>query len=381
MKEKIAVMLWTEPKWGGEHQYALTLMECLKEIENINLVAVCNNKFWRNWCRENKIYILNTSWWSLTNKEQQIHMRYPLYSRISSMYFSEFGKVIRQEKITVVFGTTQGMFIPNLSVKVIVPVHDLMHRYEGRFPEVKIGYTERELMFSSKAKYARCVLTDSVVGKQQFIESYSSYMRRKKPHVISLPFIVSPHIIQCEEQSVDIPNKYVFYPAQFWKHKNHINLLKAINLLRREIADIHLILVGSEKNMLREVKKYITENELSNNVEIKGFVSDGNIVYLYRHAIGMIMPSYFGPTNIPPLEAMALGCPVAVSNKYGMPEQVGDAGLLFDPDSPEEIAECIRLLWTDDKLRERMICKGYAKVNGWTKREFKNKLQKILNYI
>ena len=69
------------------------------------------------------------------------------------------------------------------------------------------------------------------------------------------------------------------------------------------------------------------------------------------------MPSYFGPTNIPPLEAMALGCPVAVSNKYAMPEQVGDAGLLFDPDSPEEIAKCIKAMWLDDKLRQKMINK------------------------
>lgn len=381
MKRKIAVVLWTEPEWGGEHQYALTLMECLREIENINLVAICNSRFWKKWCRENNIYILNTYWPSLTNKEQQTHMKYPLYSRISSMYFSEFGKVIRQEKIAVILGTTQGMFIPNLGVKVIVPVHDLMHRYEGRFPEVRSGYDERELIFSSKAKYARCVLTDSIVGKQQFIESYSSYMRRKKPHVVSLPFVVSPHIIQCQEQPIDVPDKYVFYPAQFWKHKNHLNLIKAISLLRGEISDIHLVLVGSEKNNLKTIKKSISESCLDGSVTIKGFVSNENITYLYRHAVGLVMPSYFGPTNIPPLEAMALGCPVAVSNKYAMPEQVGDAGLLFNPDSPNEIAACIKAMWLEDTLRQQMIRRGYDKVNRWTKQKFKEKLQKVLMNI
>ncbi len=62
MKRKIAVVLSTEPEWGGEHQYALTLMECLREIENINLAAICNSRFWKKWCRENNIYILNTYW-------------------------------------------------------------------------------------------------------------------------------------------------------------------------------------------------------------------------------------------------------------------------------------------------------------------------------
>lgn len=81
-------------------------------------------------------------------------------------------------------------------------------------------------------------------------------------------------------------------------------------------------------------------------------------------------------TNIPPLEAMTLGCPVAVSGKYGMPEQVGDAGLLFNPDSPEEIAECIRMMWRDETLRQNMIDKGYARVNKWTQKEFGGKLKK-----
>ena len=93
------------------------------------------------------------------------------------------------------------------------------------------------------------------------------------------------------------------------------------------------------------------------------------------------MPSYFGPTNIPPLEAMALGCPVAVSDKYAMPEQVGDAGLLFNPNSPKEIAECIRKLWCDNALRQNMIKKGYKRVCRWTQKEFGERLKMILDRI
>ena len=90
------------------------------------------------------------------------------------------------------------------------------------------------------------------------------------------------------------------------------------------------------------------------------------------------MPTYFGPTNIPPLEAMALGCPVAVSNKYAMPEQVGESGLLFNPDSPEEIAECIRKIWNDDELRMKMKELGYERINKWGQKEFENKFFYIL---
>ena len=190
--------------------------------------------------------------------------------------------------------------------------------------------------------------------------------------------MVSDHISKSEERYIDVPEKYVFYPAQFWKHKNHMNLIKAIRILREDLHDIRLVLVGSEKNCYRKIKNYIIENKLENNIKILGFVGEENIVYLYRHAVAMIMPTYFGPTNIPPLEAMALGCPVAVSNKYAMPEQVGESGLLFNPDSPEEIAECIRKIWNDDELRMKMKELGYERINKWGQKEFENKFFYIL---
>lgn len=382
MNKKIAVMLCTEPKWGGEHQYALTLMKCLEESDgNVKFVAICCNQYWRKWCREHSVEILDISWPSFTENEQERHIKYPVFSRIYTMYMTEFGKRFRREKIDAVLCTTQGVFVPNINTKIIVPVHDLMHRYEGRFPEVKKGYKERELFFSSKARYSWCVFVDSQTGKKQFIESYSSYMRKGLPHVISLPYVVPSYITECKEEFIDTPLRYVFYPAQFWQHKNHMNLIRAINLLKKDIPDIHLILVGSEKNNRKKIEQYISEYGLTAHITIKGFVSNGNIIYLYRHAVGLIMPSYFGPTNIPPLEAMALGCPAAVSNKYAMREQVGDAGLLFDPDSPDEIAECMRKLWTDENLRQKMIKKGYRQIKKLTLESFNRKFQRIIKEI
>ena len=155
--------------------------------------------------------------------------------------------------------------------------------------------------------------------------------------------------------------------------------MKAIALVKTEIPDICLVLVGSEKNAKQEIVEYIQSQGLDDNVIIKGFVSDAQITYLYRHAIGMVMPSYFGPTNIPPLEAMALGCPVAVSSKYAMPEQVGNAGLLFNPDSPLEISECIYKIWKDVNLREQMIKLGFEQIRKWTSDDFKNKILDIVN--
>lgn len=373
------MVLSMNPQDGGGYQYALMVAKCLKNLSKscFELMAICTNRIWVQWCRESHIRYIRSNWFTYTKKDMKRHLCCPLYSKISSMYATNIGKIIRKEKIDVLILTSQLMYTPNMDIKIITPIFDLMHRYEPGFPEVREGYEERELIFKSQIKYTDYILADSELGKKQI---YESYFRKNKnfPHVISLPFVVSDHISKSEERYIDVPEKYVFYPAQFWKHKNHMNLIKAIRILREDLHDIRLVLVGSEKNCYRKIKNYIIENKLENNIKILGFVGEENIVYLYRHAVAMIMPTYFGPTNIPPLEAMALGCPVAVSNKYAMPEQVGESGLLFNPDSPEEIAECIRKIWNDDELRMKMKELGYERINKWGQKEFENKFFYIL---
>lgn len=375
--KRVAIFLTTSPEVGGGHQYAMTLAECLKDLSGtrFELIVLCTNPFWRIWCRNNGIRCFTIN--KISTEERKWNFWFPVLSKIYNARKTEIGRIVKRERIDALFISTQSYF-PSLDTRVIAPVHDLMHRYESSFPEVRKEYEFREEMFKCQARYGDYLLTDSKLGRQQFIESYSSYMKGNRLHIVSLPFIVPAHIGEIKEEYIDLPEKYVFYPAQFWKHKNHMNLIRAIEILKKDLDDIHLILVGSEKNCLREIRAYIKDNELEENITILGFVSDGNITYLYRHAVAMVMPSYFGPTNIPPLEAMALGCPVAVSDKYAMPEQVGDAGLLFDPDSPEEMAECIKKIWMDKELRESLVEKGYQRIGKWGKRQFRRRVSKVL---
>lgn len=108
---------------------------------------------------------------------------------------------------------------------------------------------------------------------------------------------------------------------------------------------------------------------------------DEEITEIYRRARAMVMPTFFGPTNIPPLEAFALGCPVAVSRIYGMPGQVGDAALLFDPNSVDDIAAAIRQLWSDDELCRSLADKGIERAAAWGPRRFSKRLEAILNSV
>ena len=378
-KRRIGLILPTEPQDGGQHQYALLVAQCLLEKNRIDydIVVLCGNNFWRRWCKARGIKYMGYPLPNLSKKEREFNYRFPQLSKMYYTYMTDMGKMIRKEQIDILFSVHQGIFIPNFNVKIISPVHDLMHRYEPDFPEVKEGFECREIYMKSIAKYTRCILVDSKLGNKQFEESYIK-SRIKRPIIVSLPFVATEHVYENKEEYIQTPERYIFYPAQFWKHKNHMNLIKAIEILLETIEDIHLVLVGSEKNCYKLVERYIRDHQLEKYITILGFVNNENVTYLYKHAVALIMPSYFGPTNIPPLEAMALGCPVAVSDKYAMPEQVGKAGLLFNPDSPEEIADCIRQLWTDENLRVRMKKLGYRRAQKWTKKEFGDKLRKII---
>lgn len=269
-----------------------------------------------------------------------------------------------------------------LPVPALVSVFDLMHRYERRFPEVSRGlkYYRREGHYRQICRFAKGILVDSRVGKYQIEESY--HVASDKVHI--LPFIApsrpSPSASE-DSDMVALPEKFFFYPAQFWAHKNHIRLLEALADLRKEIPEVQLVLVGSKKNNYPSVLEKIEQLGLEQHVHMLGFVTDRKIFELYARARALIMPTFFGPTNIPPLEAMSSGCPVAVSRIYAMPEQLGDAAVYFDPTSTREIAAAMLRLWTDDALCHQLRDQGLVRSKQWTHADFSKEFWSILDGV
>src|SRR5947207_15976216 len=103
------------------------------------------------------------------------------------------------------------------------------------------------------------------------------------------------------------------------------------------------------------VKQIIGQLDLADLVKVLGFVPRDDLTAFYCNALALVYPTFFGPENLPPLEAMALGCPVIASNVAGAEEQLGDAALLFDPKDESQLARAIYDLCTSIELRERLI--------------------------
>ncbi len=389
--KNLGIFLSTEPNRGGVFQYTLSLLKALKDVsgEEYEVIAFYRDEVWLDICNNLNIRSYKTSANTfLRGITLVMKLFIPIkIRRCINKYVNPLGIALRKSKIDFCIYPAHEHFIYEIGIHSIATIHDLMHRYERRFPEVSANgiFLAREKRFCSMCKWADAILTDSEVGLRQVRESYGQY----NPKIFALPYIAPDYVYDDEMEINDeiinlqhtLPAKYIFYPAQFWQHKNHINLIKAISSLIEMHPEIALVLVGSKKNGYEKVEEYIKEYGLGNRVIILGYVSNNAMIYLYKHARALVMPTFFGPTNIPQLEAFHLGCPVSTSNIYGIPDQVGDAALLFDPNSVDEIAECIDRLWTDDELCKVLIEKGKQQSENWGQKQFNKRLKLIISSI
>jgi glycosyltransferase involved in cell wall biosynthesis len=265
------------------------------------------------------------------------------------------------------------------AARTLVTIHDLMHRYERHFDEYRgREYDRRERHYRCVCATAAGILVDSDLGKRQVVESYGVSPDR----IFVLPYAASEDLERgaaCDVRAkYGLERPYVFYPAQFWEHKNHVPLLEAIHALRARSIDVGLVLCGAPKNGYRRVVRRIRELGLGAYVRILGYVPAADVPALYRGAAATAFVSSIGPTNIPPLEAMRLGSPLVVSNAYAMPDQVGDAALLVDPRNPADIAEKLASVLTDAPLRRTLVERGLARSARWTQARFGERLRQIV---
>ena len=175
-----------------------------------------------------------------------------------------------------------------------------------------------------------------------------------------------------------LPNRFVFYPAaQFWIHKNHLRLIDAFKQVVSEDPDLKLVLTGNKSNEYATVMQKVEEAGLTDNVQHLGFVEQADLQAIYYLAAALVMPSLYESVSIPIYEAFQAGTPVAASNILAIPEQVGAAGLLFDPLSSASIAETIRKLVNDPNLARELGDLGREKMTLMTPQHYCSQLQEL----
>ena len=205
--------------------------------------------------------------------------------------------------------------------RAVVSLLDVQHR---DLPEL-FGRAERAyraVAYDRAARRADAVITISDFCKRRIVHHLG--IDPERVHVAHLG-------VRTEEFAPYLGprEQLLLYPAKGWPHKNHGVLLAAFRSLRRRHPSLQLVLTGATPDELPAVPA---------GVQVRGMISRAELVELYRRAAVMVFPSRYEGFGLPPVEAMASGCPVAAAAAGSLPEVVGDAGVLFDADDAGDVA-------------------------------------------
>jgi glycosyltransferase involved in cell wall biosynthesis len=258
------------------------------------------------------------------------------------------------------------------SLPTIYNPHDLQHLH---YPEF---FSPETLSWRETAYPAGCYFAHTVAVGSQWVKDDVVRQYRLKPEKIcvipegpptSLYAEPAPDFVTKVQSKYRLQQPFAFYPAVTWPHKNHIRLLEAMACLRDKYGvAIQLVCTGSkEGDFLRAIETRMDELNLRSQVKFLGFVSEQELRAIYRLSQFLVLPSLFEAISLPVFEAWLDGVPVACSNATAIPDQVGDAALLFDPNDVESIADAVGKLATDADLREMLGKRGRRRLGnfGW----------------
>jgi len=287
-------------------------------------------------------------------------------------------KLIKKENIDLI--CVLGTYMLDTSYPFIFIVWDLGHRVLPCFPEVtKNGeWDSRENTLKKMLFRATYIITGNEHGKREILENYN--VNNKKIHIIPFP-IPSYNLENTDSTTIfNINQPFIFYPAQFWPHKNHISIIEAIALLRdNKNIIINCYFTGKDYGNLKYIKYQIKKYNLDNQIHILGFVDQPTLIYLYKNALAMTYVSLLGPNNIPPLEAIVLGCPLIYSNIPGHLEQMENTGIPVNALNPEEICEAIYSLYINKNYRDKIITDEMNFSNKYLTYSYLNNLKILFN--
>jgi glycosyltransferase involved in cell wall biosynthesis len=254
-----------------------------------------------------------------------------------------------------------------LDIPYATTLWDLQHRINPWFPEVSScgEWNRREQMFSELLRRASLIYVGLHEHRNQICHYYQVPRERIKVLVSPCPsFVLAPETASQSRAAEVVRADYLFYPAQFWPHKNHVVILEACKSLReRENWDLRIVFTGSDKGNEQFIRNYARRLSLDEVVSFLGLVEQSQLINLYKNAFCLVYPTFCGPEGIPPMEAFSLGCPVCASDIPGAREQLGEAALLFPPTDANALADCIRK-FRDGGIRKKMIDAGRKTANA-----------------
>ena len=377
MKLKIAFFFDTSPNAGGATSEAIYMLSKLEELlENkFELTIILTSKKMKDLFLKNKSKI---KFFRMNAVQRQIcYLRnFSILIKIRNFFFKNiFESFLKENKIDIVYfinPSQYSLYIEDTDFIITVP--DVSHRENIEFPEwaKSTNFFWKEEILSKSLIRAISVITNAEIIKNKIVSFYSVESDRVQviSHQPSDNITNFDLNISKPKNNYNLPNKYIFYPANFLPHKNHKYVIDVINILKnKKKFKISAVFCGSDKGYLKKIKEYVSRLDLNDEIIFLDYVHENDIPFLYLKSQALIMPTFSGPTNIPPWEAFKMEVPVIYSNIFSIKEVYGDAVAYIDPFDPETGAEKTLEIYNNIKLKKDLIDNGkkLLKTNDFNK--------------
>ena len=248
--------------------------------------------------------------------------------------------------------------------------HDLQHRHFPQFLQPE-GWARKDVELRTGCEYATTIVTAS-----QWIKDDLSLQYNVNPNKVAVipwapPTQAYARATAAEDAAtqakLNLPKDFAFFPAMTWPHKNHLRLLEALALLRdKHGLKVPLVCTGNRGPFWAQIEQKIESLQLRGQVHFPGLVSREELQFIYQTCGFVVVPTLFEAASGPVFEAWNAGAAVACSTVTSLPQQVGDAGLLFDPYDVAAIAQAVRALYEKPELRADLIAKGRRRLDDFS---------------
>jgi glycosyltransferase involved in cell wall biosynthesis len=268
----------------------------------------------------------------------------------------------------------------------VLTMHDIQHVHHPEFFSWSRRLSRR-ITYGLSARHASYLQANSQYTKEDLL-SHFPWLAPEQIEVIPSGVLIekfsTPAPVDALSRRYDLPERFLFCPAQLWPHKNHLTILKALKLIEADHGlKIPLVLTGAKYSEAPKIFDFIARHSMS-YVRHLGKVSSDDMVALYQKAAFMITATLHESTSLPILEAAAAGTPVIASRIPPLEELAGVLQLnLFTPLDAQELARLIHALWNDERMSSAQVahnCKQ-ARLFSWEKtaRKYVQLFERVAN--
>ena len=306
---------------------------------------------------------------------------YPFHVKTYKTPFCSLNHRMKKDNVNVAW-----FLVPYLHEHIEIPyfatIRDVSHRILPHFPEFSshriLEKMDKKLnLFLTSATQ---IMTCNEVAKNDIKTLYD--VIDEKITVISLPY---PTWLDNSEDDIQIlsdnnlsKNNYIFYPAQFWAHKNHMRLIIAAQLMKENNINLKVVFSGFDRGNKKYLLEQVEKHDLKEEIVFLDYVNQKELCSLYKNALAMVYPCLAGVDSIAALEALYFNCPVLISDHLGYNQQLKQSALYFNPLDEIDIVDKIQML-NDLSVKDDILSNGKLLIKENTCKKYVDKFLNIID--